>query len=91
MGNTEQPMLWFLFPKMPSGDTYMSPFSRLKFIEFHNNSKFEELINNTILPIHAELNKRKRIEQVNSMHDRTSGLLGFERFMENKRRKQRRF
>ena len=91
MGNTEQPMLWFLFPKMPSGDTYMFPFLRLNFIEFHNNNKFDELVNNTILPIHAELNKRKRTEQVNSMRGRTSGLPGFERYVANKRRRQKRF
>ena len=89
--DAEQSMLWFLFPKMPSVDTYMSPFSRRNFIEFHNNNKFDELVKNTILPIHAELNKRKRIEQVNNMRGRTSGLPGFERYLANKRRRQRRF
>ena len=91
IGITEQPMLWFLFPKMPSGDTYISPFSRLNFIEFHNNNKFDELVKNTILPIHAELNKRKQIAQVNSLRSRTSGLPDFERFVANKGRRQRRF
>ena len=36
--DTEQSMLWFLFPKMPSGDTYISPFSRVNFIELLNNN-----------------------------------------------------
>jgi len=91
MGNVGQPMLWLLFPEMPSGDIYMSPFSRLNFIEFHINGKFDELVTNTILPIHTELNKRKRSEQVRSMHGYVSGLLGLERYMANKRRRGRRF
>ena len=89
--DAEQSMLWFLFPKTPTGGTYISPFSRVNFIELHNNNKFDELVKNTILPIHAELTKRERIEQVNNMRGRTSGLPGFERYMANRRRWQRRF
>lgn len=89
--DTEQSMLWFLFPKMPYEDVYLSPFSRVSFIELHNNNKFDELVNNTILPIHTELAKRKRIEQVNNTRARTNGLPGFERYMANMRRRKRRF
>ena len=89
--NFEQSMLWFLFPKMSSGETYIAPFSRLNFIEFHNKNKFDELFKNTILPIHSELNKRKRIQQANNMRGRPSELPRFERYMANKGRRRRRF
>jgi competence protein CoiA len=86
----EQSMLWFLFPKISLGGTYLIPFSRVDFIKLHNNNKFDELVKNTILPIHAELTK-KRIKQENNMHNRSTGLPGFERYMANKRRRKKRF
>lgn len=87
----EQSMLWFLFPITPSGNAYLSPFSRVSFIELHNNNKFDELVKNTIIPIHTELAKRERIQQATNMRNRSNALSGFERHMVNKRRRQRRF
>lgn len=89
---TEQSMLWFLFPKTEATEAYISPFSRQKFIELHNENKFDEMVKNTILPIHNELAKgflqirRKNIENVHSNRES-----GFERYMTNKQRRRRRF
>jgi competence CoiA-like predicted nuclease len=74
--DSEQSMLWFLFPKISSGDTYLSPFSQVKFIELHNNNKFDELVQNIILPIHKELARNKQIEHANNMHSHPNRLSG---------------
>jgi len=74
--DTEQSDLWFLFPKISSGDVYLSPFSRVRFIELHNNNKFDELVQNKILPIHKELARDKQIEHVNYMHNHPNRLSG---------------
>jgi competence protein CoiA len=87
----KQSMLWFLFPKTPSGDAYLSPFSRVNFIELHNNNKFDELVKNTILPINKELARKKQIEHVNNMRNQQSRSPGFERHMANIRRRRKRF
>jgi hypothetical protein len=62
-GQPELTNLWFLYPKLSSGDTYISPFSRVKFIELHNNNnKFDEFLQSIILPILNELNTKKPIQ-----------------------------
>ena len=86
--DSKQSMLWFLFPKMSSGDTYISLFSKLNFIEFHNNNKFDELFKNSILPIHSELNKRKLIQQANNKRSSPSGIPVLKRYMTKKRRRR---
>ena len=88
---TEQSMLWFLFPKISSGDAYLSPFSRVKFIELHNNNKFDELVKNTILPILKILASNQKIRQKNSAYSHPNRLSGFDRHMANKQRRRRRF
>ena len=77
--DTEQSNLWFLFPKTTSGGTYLSPFSRVKFIELHNNNKFDELVQNIILPIHNELARNKQIQHGNELHRRPDLLLAIDR------------
>ncbi len=89
--DTEQAGLWFLFPKTSSGDVYLSPFSRDKFIELHNNNKFDELVQNIIFPIHKELARSKQIKHANNMHIHPNRLPGFTRNIANKRRRRRRF
>ncbi|HAF43827.1 MAG TPA: hypothetical protein DCK83_02505 [Gallionellaceae bacterium] len=89
--DAEQPMLWFLFPATPTEDVFLSPFSRVKFIELLNNNKFDDLVEKIISPIHKELARKKRIEQVGNIHAQTNGLPKFERYMAIKRRGQRRF
>lgn len=51
-----QSQLWFLFPKIVANEAYLWPFPRQWFIETHNQNKFDELYENTIIPIHKELN-----------------------------------
>ena len=38
----KQSMLWFLFPMIETNEAYISLFSRQKFIELHNENKFDE-------------------------------------------------
>ena len=92
----KQSALWFLFPKMSTGEAYLSPFSRVKFIELHNNNEFDEIVRNVILPICKTLysNKqiiRKRIIRVSRNYVRSNRFSGFQRYRANKRRKIRRF
>ena len=89
--DTEQSDFWFLLPKVSSSDTYLSPFSRDKFIELHNSSKFDESIQNIISLFHKELARKELIQYVNSKHSRPNGLPGFERYMANIRRRRGRF
>jgi competence protein CoiA len=89
--DTEQSMLWFLFPKTPSDSAYLSPFSRASFIELLNKDNFDELFNNTILPIHTEIANGERKQQSVNTHNRTNALSGFDRHMRSKQRRQRRF
>jgi len=70
VSGTEQSNLWFLFPKISSGDTYLSPFSRVNFIDLHNNNKFDELVQNIILPILKELAGNKQIQPRNELYSR---------------------
>ena len=53
--DTKQSVLWFLFPRISTDEVYISPFSRDKFIEMHNNIEFDEFESNYILPINKEL------------------------------------
>ncbi|MBV1932100.1 MAG: hypothetical protein KUG71_10330, partial [Porticoccaceae bacterium] len=89
--DADQSMLWFLFPKTPSSSAYLSPFSRASFIELFNNDNFDELFENTILPIHAEIAYGERKQQAANTHNRTNALSGLERHMKSKQRRQRRF
>jgi len=89
--DAEQSMLWFLFPKTPSDSAYLSRFSRTSFIELFNKDNFDKLYDNTILPIHSELAKGERRQQITNIHSRTSALSRFERYMINKETKRRRF
>jgi len=88
---TKQSMLWFLFPIISTSEAYLSPFSRVKFIELHNNNKFDEIVKNIILPIRKILASNKQIKRGNNVYGRPNRLSGFERYMANKRRRQRRF
>jgi hypothetical protein len=88
--DTEQSDLWFLFPNTSYGRAYLSPFSRVKFIELHNSNKFDELVQNIILPIHKELDRNKQIEHANNMLSHANRLQGFAG-LASIRRRQRRF
>lgn len=88
---TKQTMLWFLFPKISDSEAYISTFPRSLFIELHNENKFDEILRDTILPIHKELAKGIQIRRNNIEYGQSNKASGFERYMANKRRKQRRF
>lgn len=70
VNNPEQSHLWFLFPKITSSDTYLSPFSRIDFIDLHNDNKFDELVQNIILPIQNELDGNKQTQTQNELNRR---------------------
>lgn len=88
---TKQSMLWFLFPMIETNEAYISLFSRQKFIELHNENKFDEIVKNTILPIHKELAKGIQIRRNNIKNGLPSRVSGFDRYMANNQRRQRRF
>ena len=87
---TKQPMLWFLFPRISTGEAYISVLSRVKFIELHNKNKFDEFVSNVILPIQEILASNKQIKHENNVYSRPNRLSGFDRFIANKPRRQRR-
>jgi len=58
----KQPLIWFLFPKITENEAYLYPISRDKFIELHNNDKFDELVEKTILPFIRKLIQKKKME-----------------------------
>lgn len=88
---TNQSMLWFLFPKIVTDEAYISPFSRQKFIEMHNENKFDEIVRNIILPIRKELADGMQIRRKNIEYGHPSRVSGLERYMASQRRRQRRF
>ena len=90
MEDTEQSMLWFLFPKTPSNSAYLSPFSRARFIELFNKDNFDELFKNVIAPIHTEIVNGERKQQAANIHNRANALSGFDKYMRSKQRRRRR-
>lgn len=87
--NTEQYILWFLFPKTASSSAYLSPFPRNKFIEIFRKDSFDETFNNIIL-IHTEIANGERSLKKTNTQNETNSLLGFDRYMRNKQRRRRR-
>lgn len=81
----KQSALWFLFPKMPTGEAYLSPFCRDKLIELHNNNKFDEFVRKVILPTGKTLYGNKQIIRKRSIRANR------QMYLDNKRRKKRRF
>ena len=74
-----------------TNEAYISLFSRQKFIELHNENKFDEIVKNTILPIHKELAKGIKIRSNNIKNSFPSRASGLDRYMANNQRRQRRF
>lgn len=48
--DANQSILWFLFPRITTDEAYLWPIPRRKFIEMHNNNKFDELVETIISP-----------------------------------------
>lgn len=55
LGDVKDDSLWFLFPKFPSGNAYISWFSRSRFVELFRNDGFDEFFNNIIKKYHDEI------------------------------------
>ncbi len=91
VNSTKQIMLWFLYPKISNSEVYISPFPRGYFIEIHNENKFNELVKNTILPNREKLEKIRLTQLKNRKYSSPRRLTGIERYMANKKRRQRRF
>lgn len=87
--DTEQSDFWFLFPKTSSGAVYISPFLRDKFIEFHNDNKFDEQIKNLFSFFNKELDRKNLIDQINNSRSHSNRLPGFRRSTRNKHRRDR--
>ncbi len=62
---TIQSQIWFLFPKISATGIYIAPFSWAKFIEMHNENKFDDFFNNVINPYCAELAKYEQQKRQN--------------------------
>ncbi len=88
--NTDQSILWFLFPKTASSSAYLSPFPREKFIEIFKSDSFGEIYKNSISPIHTEITNGERRQQEANTQNRSNSLSRFDRYMRNKQRRRRR-
>ena len=53
--NNNNTLLWFLYPKMKSGNIYLSYINKAGFVELSNNDGFEKLVNDVITPMHKEI------------------------------------
>jgi hypothetical protein len=91
MKESNQSILWFLFPKIAATEAYISPFLRQKFIEMHRENKFDELVRNTILPICKELSTGLQNRSNNIGYGSQNRIFNFDRDMAIMRSKQRRF
>lgn len=87
----KETMLWFLFPKILSTEAYISTFPRGLFIELHKENKFDEMVRDTILPIHKELAKGIQTRRKNIEYGLPTKLSGSKRLIVNKQRRKRRF
>ena len=87
----EEKDFWFLFPKTHSSNAYLTPFSRVGFIELFRCDNFEELIKKFILPIHNEIANGERSLLQANQYQHTVSLSGFEKYLRRVQRSQRRF
>lgn len=87
--DAEQSELWLLIPNMPSGHAYLSPFSRVKFIELHNNNKFDDLVKEEISPLRDLLLEIERSRSESKKNEVVSPnwLLGSNRVRLGRRRR----
>jgi hypothetical protein len=88
--DTKESMLWFLFPKTQSSSAYLSAISRSSFIDLFNSGSFEELYNNTIMPIHSEIKNGERKQQSAARHSQVNMPSEFDRYSRAKQRRHRR-
>jgi len=91
VNSTKQIMLWFLYPKISTSETFISPFPRGYFIKVLNENKFDEVVKITIIPNREKLEKIRQVQLKNSLYRRPNKLSGFQKHMANKRRRQKRF
>ena len=47
----KDPFLWFLLPKISNSEAYLMRFVRSKFVTFHQDKRFDEIVSTRILPI----------------------------------------
>jgi len=87
--STRQIMLWFLYPKISNNETYISPFPRKFFIDLHNQSKFDELVHNTIIPNRKTLEKIRQNQISTNVYGRTSRSSGLALYLSNGQRRRR--
>jgi len=91
---SKQLQLWFLFPKVSNSAAYITPFSRVQFIELLNKNEFEEIVRNAILPDCKKLasyeQSLRKVKQ-KLVYSRPNRLSGFQRHKPYKKRNRRRF
>ncbi len=61
VNSPKQIKLWFLYPKISSGETFISTFPRSYFIKVLNENKFNALLKNTIIPNRKEFEKATKL------------------------------
>ncbi|CAB1076409.1 hypothetical protein D1AOALGA4SA_4205 [Olavius algarvensis Delta 1 endosymbiont] len=52
---SEKSLLWLLYPKSNSSNTYLSYISSTAFIDLNNHDGFEKLVRNVVDPMHKEI------------------------------------
>ncbi|MCK4820379.1 hypothetical protein KA005_31735 [bacterium] len=87
--STKQYMLWFLYPKISNSKTYVSPFPRNYFIDVHNKNKFDELVENTIIPNCEKLERIRQTQLNNNLYSQLHRLPDVKRQMAIMRRRQK--
>lgn len=92
----KDPFLWFLLPGVSSSEAYLMRFARTRFVEFHKDKRFDDLVRTGILPIRgvlasAVLASNQRKNHSNRPYYRTNRVSGFEWYLAQKRRRRRRF
>ncbi|WP_231757226.1 competence protein CoiA [Microbulbifer elongatus] len=91
VGEGQEPMFWFLFPRTPAGSVYLSPFSRERFIEIFSKDRFDEVLTEIILPIHAEIVNEERKQRLSVSISRNNSVSGVDRYVLRKQSRRRRF
>ncbi len=64
VNETEEPVLWLLFPMTSMAEAYLSPFSKNKFVELHKGNKFDHLnerVNKVLSLIRTETARKQQL------------------------------
>ncbi len=88
---TEEALLYFVYPTISTTEAYISACSRDEFIKLHNENEFEKFISNIILTTHTILTGNKQIKHENNVDSRSNRESLLDRHPASVQRRRRRF